>query len=661
MKSRRGFVLPAVLMLISVLLLFAAVRHYFSRNQLIQASHDANYEKSFHLAIGGIESADNLFLKAIAFFNDGRAETLPKLDKAPTELAPILKALLNADGLPYSRKERIPIESSMFTHLQSSWEKFATLKVEIELRDIETLVAQSPFPGPIPDPREARILVMLHAEAVVNGAVARVCRYREAKLVNILPSILGKFALYLRQQGPSSNNSFEDSLSMPNLLKDTPLMVFSGKSSGLASLNPADAADFFESQGWVFLGGDAPWVIGSGPGGGNANYASALQKNDLQTFPILPPDEFSSLNFLSYYSQPEYLSPELKAVSYNKVLSGINDELFSSRIRISGSRNMPTPTNVVGKVIAKSALIQGLKNTQSGLYAPYPFLQESQFNGSAWPGMSAEAAMTMEENFGGVFQRYKSRMSVLIEERYNAINLRALNFPAPPMNSSIMVDPRSLPAGTAVPETSKRLHVDNNPASFIDANSGNLYQLFADDGRKLFEGNLSGFEDLSHFVSKAVISFDKQSEFYKEIETEKKEYLINNIYLIKDSLLIDRPLQSIDGCGGIIIVNGDITIQSEIIAPDQEPIVLISTGGNIRIATSARIQAGLVALKGQIHAESAINVNGIISAKELSMAKLSPLGMRQLSYNANFDVTDSATYMRGFRLFMPKDGITFVK
>jgi hypothetical protein len=201
---------------------------------------------------------------------------------------------------------------------------------------------------------------MLHAEAVVNGAVARVCRYREAKLVNLLPSILGKFVLYLREQGSVSNNSFVDRFSRPDQLKDTPLMVFSGKVSGLSSLSLTDAAEFFEKQGWVFLGGDAPWLIGSGPGGGNANYASALQKNDLQTFTIQPPDEFSSLNFLAYYSQLEYLSPELKELSYNKVLQGSNDELFSSRIRISGSRNQPTPTNVVGKVIARCALIQGL-------------------------------------------------------------------------------------------------------------------------------------------------------------------------------------------------------------------------------------------------------------------------------------------------------------
>ncbi len=661
MKHRRGFVLPAVLMLISVLLLFAAVRHFFSRNQLIQAAHDANYEKSFHLAMGGLESADNLFKKAVAFYNDDRPETLPKIAKAPPELTAILKSLLNSEGLPYARKERIPLESSMFSHLQSSWEKFATLKVELEIREIEQLVAPSTVAGPLPDPRETRLLVMLHAEAVVNDAVARVCRYREARLVNILPSILGKFVIFLRQQGSLSINSFEDRFSRPDMLKDTPLMVFSGKSCGLSSLNPADAAEFFEKQGWAYLGGDAPWVMGSGPGGGNADYASALQKNEQQTFPIQPPDEFSSLNYLAYYSQPEYLSPELKGLSYNKVLQGLNDELFSSRLRISGSRNKPTPTNVLGKVIAKSALIQGLKNTHKGTFAPYPFLQESQFIGHTWPGMSTEAAMTMEENFNGVFQRYKSRMSVVLEERYNAINLRAIKFPAAPLNSAIMIDPRNLPAGTRVPDPSKRLNVDGNPASFIDASYGNLYQFFADDGRKLFEGNLAGFEDLSHFVSKAVISFDKQSEFYRDIESDKKEYLINNNYLIKGDLLVDRPLSSIDGCGGMIIANGDITIQNEIIAPDREPVVLISTGGNIRIATSGRIQAGLIALKGQIHSESAINVEGILAARELSMAKLSPPGLRQLSYNENFDITDSTTYMRAFRLFMPKDGTTFVK
>ncbi len=231
-------------------------------------------------------------MKAVAFFNDGRPETLPKITKAPPELAPILKSLLNADGLPYARKERIPIESSMFSHLQNSWEKFSSLKVEIELRDIEPLVAQSAFPGPISDPRETRILVMLHAEAVVNGAVARVCRYREAKLVNLLPTILGKFVLYLRQQGSASNNSFEDRFSRPDLLKDTPLMVFSGKISGLSSLSPADASEFFEKQGWVFLGGDAPWLIGSGPGGGNANTHQPCRKMICKPLPFSRPTNF---------------------------------------------------------------------------------------------------------------------------------------------------------------------------------------------------------------------------------------------------------------------------------------------------------------------------------------------------------------------------------
>lgn len=661
MKIRSGFVLPAVLMLACVLILLAATRHFFSRNQLIQASHGAHYEKAFHLAVGGLDSADKLFLKAIAHFNDSRVATIPKIEKAPPELVPLLKALLDEDGLPYSRKDFIPIQPSLFKHLRSSWEKFATLKVEIELKDMEPLVAQS-APGPMIEEKEKKILVMLHAEASIEGAVVRVCRYREARLVNILPSILGKFSLYLRQQGSLDNNSFLDSLSGTAGLKDTPLIVCSGKKSELASIKPEAAADFFESQGWVFLGGDAPWIIGTGPGGGSAEHASGLQMNTRQIFPIPANDDFSSLGFLAYFSQPEFLAKDLKEPSYNEALRDINnDQLFSSRIRISGSKNMTTPTNVIGKAIYRWALLQGFTNTATNKSSHFPMLQENQFSGSSWPGMSVNAALTIKENFGDDFKRYGSRMSYLIEENYNSINLRALNFPDPLLNAVIQIDPKSIPAGPNRPGASQRLKVDAKPATFIDVNYGNSYQICRNDGKALFDGNLSGFEDLSHFLSKVGESFPKQSDFYKKIKTKNKENVINNIFHIKGDLMIDRPLKSKDGCGGMVLVDGNITIQNEIIAPDLETITLISLGGNIRIATSKKIQAGLIALKGSIQADSSLSVEGVLAARDLSMSFLTPLGSRKLSYNSNFDATDAQVYKRGFRFFMPEEGITFVR
>ncbi|MBU1108872.1 MAG: hypothetical protein KKB51_19500 [Candidatus Riflebacteria bacterium] len=660
MKTRSGFVLPGVLMLVCILILLAATRHYFSRNQLIQAAHGAHYEKAYHLAVGGLDSADELFMKAVSYFNDSRAETMPKIAKAPPELLPILKALLDKDGLPYTRKEFIPIQPAVFKHLQSSWENFATLKVEVELKDLETLVIPS-APGPVSDEREKKILVMLHAEASINGAVAKVCRYREAKLVNILPSILGKFSLYLRQQGSLDNNSFVDTFAGTGGLKDTPLIVYSGKSTGFASLKPEAAADFFESQGWIFLGGDAPWIVGSGPGGGSGEHASGMQMNDQQMFPIPAQDDFSSLGFLAYYSQPEFLAVDLKKPLYNQAFRDVNnDQLFSSRIRISGSRITPTPTNIVGKAIYRWALIQGFTNTATQKFAPFPMLKEPQFPGGNWPGMSQNAAMTVEENFAGDFKRYSARMSYLIEENYNSINLRALKFPSPPLSTAIQIDPISI-SDKDRPGTSRRLKVDTRPATFIDVNHGNSYQVCRDDGKVLFDGNLSGFEDLRHFLSKAGESFDEPVDFFKKIKNKEKENVISNIYYIKGDLLIDRPLKAKDGCGGMVLVGGNITIQNEIVAPNLETIILISLGGNIRIATSSKIQAGLIALKGSIQAGSSLNVEGILSARDLSMSLLSPLGSRKLLYNPNFDATDTQIYNRGFRFFMPEEGITFVQ
>ncbi|MEW6708451.1 MAG: hypothetical protein AB1403_01395 [Candidatus Riflebacteria bacterium] len=659
--KRKGFVLPGVLMLICILILFAAVRHFFSRNQLVQAAHDANYEKAFHLAIGGIESSDHLFLKAAAFFNDSRPATFPKTEKAPPEIEEIIKQLLDREQLPFPRKEFIQIKPSVFKHLQSSWEDISSLKVEIELRDMGDLILLPDGPGPVPDPREKGILVMLHAEATVKGTVARVCRYREARLINILPSALGKFSLFLRKQGNLSNNSFEDSLTSVSRLKDTPLLVFNGKTSNLNALTPSAAAEFFEKQGWVFLGGDSPWIIGCGAGGGNPDLASGMLDNEMHLFEIKDPDEFASLNFLNYYSQAEALSPELKSSEYAEAYQSHSDELFSSKIRVSGSKNRPTPTNVVGKVIHKWALIQGLFNQPSKKFYPYPFISESQFKSHSWPGMSENAAMTMEENFGGTFSRYKARMSTLIEERYNAINLRALKFSSSPLEKAMMINPANIPSDAVLPEKSKRLVVDDQAASFIDSNYGNSYKLSRDNGTMIFDGNLSGFENLQFMKAKVCETFTKAGDFFKRLENSTKELVLDNAYLVEGDLNIDRRISSVDGCGGMIIAAGDIVINNEILAPSQEPIVIISLGGNIRVNTSGPVQAGLIALKGKVMVERGFDLQGIIAADELSLSRSAPSSMRKIVYNPNFDTTDSQAYLRAFKLFMPKDAITFVK
>ncbi|KAF1082992.1 MAG: hypothetical protein GQF41_0759 [Candidatus Rifleibacterium amylolyticum] len=662
MKARKGMILPVVLLLICILLLLAGTRHFFSQHQLTQASHGADYEKAYHLATGGLESVDTLLMKAVNFINDGRSESFPKVDKAPPELKLIIKEMLGPDGLIDLDNKKIPIESDLFKYLQKDFEDYSSLKVELELRKLENLFAPSGTPGPIPDEREAKAMVLLHAEASVNGAFARVYRYREAKLVNILPPVLGKFVLFLREQGGANVNTLADSIIGKNQVSDSPLMVHSGTGCSPAALPPDESASFFDRQGWVFLGSEAPWKLGAGPGGGDDEYASSMVSNDLRVFSIPDTDALSARADISYYSQPEYLFKELREPFYREVMQeSASDDLQSARIRIAGSASRPAPTVVLGKAINRWLLLQGLKNERTGLYAPLPNIGEPQFLTDHWPGMTAAAARRVRDNFGGDFRRYRERMTSIVEESCNAANLRALAFHDPRISWQIALNPGNLPAGIDLPVGSARASVDNRPVSFFEMNHGSLYRLAGSDGRQLFAGNLSGFEDIEYLKARAGYKFDSAADFYKAIQTDKKEFIIKDVYHIMGDLTIDRPLLAESGCGGMILVDGNVTISDAINAPDLEPVTIVSFGGSVRVSTSQPLTAALIALKNSVIIESAADINGMIAARDLAMNRLANLQKRSLSYNQNLDVTDAETCSRAFRLFMKPLGVTFVR
>lgn len=661
MKKRHGFVLPGVLLLIIILLLLAGSRHFFSRHQLNQADHGARYEKAYHMATGALEAADILLLKTLAFINDGRIETIPKRQKAPKELMPLVKAILDEDGIAYPRKEFIPIQSEIYEHLQRGWENSSTLKVELELRELEPLITNSGENGPVFDDKEKKILVMLHAEASVEGAFARVYRYREGRVINLLPSIISKFALFLRSQGSFRANTILDSNSNKNIMNDTPLMVFCGKAIEQHSLKP-ESTRILDKQGWVFLGSEASWRLGAGPGGNDSNHASGMLDRRLHKFAIPGNENLSATGYLSYYSQPEYLFSELKKSDYKKAMINLgNDQISASKLRISGSENQQTPTVILGKVLSRWALLQGLNNSISNLHAPLPMLNAQQFSRNLWPGMSTNAARKIKENFSDNYERYKERMSQIIEQSYNSGNLNMIAFENSDFSDSVVQDPSNLPADSTVIQHSSIAKLDNQPVNFFKINHGNFHEFFQTDNSAIFKGNLSGFENLSFLKARSGQTFQTNRDFFKAIFTKDKKYLIKDVYFIAGSLNIDRQLIADSGCGGMIIVEDNITISEKIRAINKEPIFLISLNGNITITTGQKLDAGIAALKGTVFIDSNLLLEGLLAAKELSIRRLQPVGQRKIIYNSDFDITDDQVYKRNFRFFMPEKGVTFVK
>jgi hypothetical protein len=653
-------ILPALMLLIFLLLLLAATRHFFSQHQLTQASHGADYEKAYHLAVGGLESIDVLLLKAVDFINDGRPGSFPKLEKAPAELKPILKGLLDSDGQITPREAKTSLDSELFKHLQQDFENYSSLKVEIELRKLENLFASPIGPGLLTDEREMKVMIMLHAEASVHGAFARVYRYREAKVVNILPPVVGKFVLFLREQGSLGADTVQDSISGKNQVSDSPLLLYAGDSCSSSSLEPAQSRQFFDRQGWVFLGSEAPWNLGCGPGGGDDNFASVLPGNSARLFAIPEADTFSDIDCLSYYSQPEFIFKELRESDYHEVMKDCNaDDLMSARIRIAGSADRPTPTVVLGKAISRWTLLQGLMNELTDLYAPFPRLDENSFSGNAWPGMTVEAVGRVRDNFAGDYQRYRERMSSIVEESCNAANLRVMALRDPDLSSQIGLTPGQLPAD--LPAASERALVDRQGVSFFKMNHGSLYQLNCSDGRKLFDGNLADLEDLGYLRARVGQKFATAAEFFKKIENEKQDCILNDVYYVAGDLEINRSIAAENGCGGMLLVEGNITIREPVSAPAKEPVVIISLAGNLRVATAQPVEAALIALKGTIFIESSSTISGLLAARNMGMSRVPGLQRRNVTYNENLDVTDAEACFRSFRLYMKREGVTFVR
>jgi hypothetical protein len=104
-----------------------------------------------------------------------------------------------------------------------------------------------------------------------------------------------------------------------------------------------------------------------------------------------------------------------------------------------------------------------------------------------------------------------------------------------------------------------------------------------------------------------------------------------------------------------------ITIREPVSAPAKEPVVIISLAGNLRVATAQPVEAALIALKGTIFIESSSTISGLLAARNMGMSRVPGLQRRNVTYNENLDVTDAEACFRSFRLYMKREGVTFVR
>lgn len=99
----------------------------------------------------------------------------------------------------------------------------------------------------------------------------------------------------------------------------------------------------------------------------------------------------------------------------------------------------------------------------------------------------------------------------------------------------------------------------------------------------------------------------------------------------------------------MILVNGGVEIKSRITTPDSEPLTIIALNGDLTVATSEPVQAGLVALNGKVQIPGSCHIRGILAAGEIGFGPPQSGLERQLEYHAAFDSTDSSSRDRMYR------------
>ena len=684
--SNRGFVLPLVLLVIVIISLLAITSQH-----MVMGSHLADKERSYYLSIAALEAGKDVLDQVFIFLNDSDPETYPKREKAPEEIAPVIRELLDDEGFPRKSGAQFNLESPLVDEFIESMEDDDIQSLDLSV----TLYEARPFhvEGSQTDqgfqtfmridPREATYTISVISKAVYRETPSTTCLFTEMKLVNITPPVLGKFAVILKRPGTLQVNFIKDSRSVETML-GAPFIIKSGSSCGFdETMTDDDVRDLIDAQGWIYLGGDQAWEMNLSKGGGRPDYQDPLLKT-YKSFNEIPQEhELSSESQgggeeegeegqFSYYAFQTGLYQELQQDATGKPLALLDEReaAFSSILNLAGSEEETTPTMVLGKVIRKWACIQGLYNNYTDKKAVFPYLDEATFYSNAWPGnWSPENIETIRSNFGSDGydgeNGYTSFMSFVASQPYNHGNQELTDYEAPEIETALVHEPASFPPGTDQPPVLKRIKVDQNDQPLHTLAYGSMYTLLDTDENIVFKGASPGDIDFAgHLEPKHSYVFPTADALFRFMQrrTEATSTLrVSGVVKVASNLTLRGQIQVLPGGGGIILVEGNIEIRGRITAPADDPLILVSISGNILVDTPQQLDCALVALNGTVRLPENFHINGLLAADRVIVPRGNNSSKRELVYNRQLDPTNTETYRRNYRLMVKEEWNQIVK
>lgn len=553
----------------------------------------------------------------------------------------------------------------------------ATLEVDVILEGFGTFEDGAGLRGVVPDPREKVGNLSLVARASFRG-VERVARLsQELRVVRVTPPVLSKFTLFLHGREEEELNLLSHDPQtydgIPTLDGDpaTPLVlhhrsdfypaVVDQHFHSLASIFDPDFE--LDGGGLVYLGGEQNWTLNLMHGVGDGDYEELFQlRRTRYRWATDLPGVTHEYGLLFGFYDGVLESPQLGTAAGppgtmlrrdgTPVLDG------SSAMRLYGDVNDVSPTLVMGPVY-RSYLAMRLLD---GLW--YPWMDADEF---------AALPMTPPAFASGGYDAYSQRMPRVVVEAYN----RAYDYVSTNTESLVeggRVEAEGtpfLPASALVPARLGRV----GPASEA-ADEGFLYPVIGEEPRgrvritrevqgaseDVFAGALA---DLDAPLMEALLTRRVTARVEDGAEL-LAEYVEDGALTLQGVVRVERGDLELPGvrvgAPGMILVDGNVVIQGAIQpSPREEPLTIVSLGGDIRVATDQPVHACLVSLRGRFLSQGKLDVRGSVAASSIDLRQLVRGGDRKdVRYDEGLDPTNEESYWKAFAVALSPSEKAFV-
>ncbi|MCJ8346467.1 hypothetical protein MJH12_13065 [bacterium] len=620
-------------------------------------------EKNYYLAQAGQTYSKSLIDQALLELNTKHSE----VNDDP--IIENLKEWILSQFKETGNKEEYNID---IEPLESFLSEDENLNIQVIISDWKPIIIRSPYGLSTNDNTEFQATLKIRSKASIQTKKVKktieTVSYTRLKRVNIIPSILSKFVLYLKSKNGDDFNSIQDSSSFRKV-SHTPIMIYSGQETTSQKSSPTLIAEKIERAGWIYLGQN-DWEINASQMANQKSYQSPFLSEI--NFKQIPEETPLSLPGAKYISMKKGFDNEAHLALTNQngrlpynifSLEDRFDLSYSSDFNLFGSRDNPNVTFVFGSVIRNYLQLRGVFISGAGKVLYLPYLNEDDFHEEQWPVSHTPPEshyfsntfknQLTQEGSPDLYASYKDIMSKVITEPINRSILAGLHinkeFPFKYQTSSI-------------PNLSNLISKKQHLAYYKEANDNSSYTILNERGETLVNNIKIQDIDINYLKAKVSKRFKSASEFFSQSKVLGNEINVSGVLVIKGDLDINREIKIEKYNGGIILVTGNIRIRNNIDCKDNELLTLISLNGNIRIDNNLDIKAGLIAMNGSIKLPKQFSIYGLIAANDVDLTKpLNRVSNRSIRYNLNYDPSNSHNYNNQYRISYEQEWSHYVQ